>query len=315
MDSVYPHHEFHDLRLMEAQPLNNAYPTFDDLINEPPIGQTGYYDNNHVNQYQQPDSQGSYEYEPMLILPDVREVSTAEIAPDSTGHMGYQLTHSANNMIPGPSKRQNHNQTINSPCEGLNQNLTMTQVTPANPGRKNGHNNEIVTPNINKLEQVPATKVLTTTETHKEPVKSTSQWNVPEEIKSQIRQQSRIPTIKAKDNCGKSSRRSRKTGAHKVTETTPSQSKSSRNKPTILTIVPPSPSVNKISKYHRLKSLVNSLEDVDRSVVKRHNKIHYKETKTGTIMYNLTVELARLQQEDQLWIMAQYHPDKLKPQL
>ena len=103
MDSAYTQHEFNDLRLIEAQTpiVTETYPTMDDLLNEPPMSQPGNYASIPNNQYQQPDSLSfyKYRYEPMLTNHDLREVSDAEITPDSTGHIGYTIMNSDNPIL------------------------------------------------------------------------------------------------------------------------------------------------------------------------------------------------------------------------
>ena len=71
--------------------------------------------------------------------------------------------------------------------------------------------------------------------------------------------------------------------------------------------------MNKTTKYDKSKSLVNSVEELDQLVVTKQDRIHSKEMKTSKSIYNLTVEIARLAQEDQRQIIALCVPGKLKP--
>ena len=62
--------------------------------------------------------------------------------------------------------------------------------------------------------------------------------------------------------------------------------------------------MNKTTKYDKSKSLVNSVEELDQLVVTKQDRIHSKEMKTSKSIYNLTVEIAKLAQEDQRRIIA-----------
>ena len=304
MDSAYTQHEFNDLRLIEAQTpiVTETYPTMDDLLNESPMSQPGNYANiPNNNQYQQPDSLSFYKYEPMLINHDLREVSEAELTPDSTGHIGYTIMNSDNEKIPSPYEIPNHDNII-------------IPGNPANPGRNASEQiSDTVSPNIIKLYNVPATKNFETGDTSTKPVNFNNHWKVDKEIMSQIHHQSSLPKNKSKKNCGKvsSSKKSQKTC--KTKETVPSKFNSSKEKPIILKSSPKTPSVNISTKYNILKSLVHSLEDLDNVLITKQEKVHSKEMKTNNIMFNLSVEVARLAQEDHRRIIALCDPGKLKP--
>jgi hypothetical protein len=227
MDSAYTQHEFNDLRLIEAQTpiVTETYPTMDDLLNTPPMSQPGNYASIPNNQYQQPDSLSfyKYRYEPMLTNHDLREVSDAEITPDSTGHIGYTIMNSDNEKIPSPYEIPDHDNII-------------IPVNPANPGRNASEQiSDTVSPNIIKLYNVPATKKIETGDTSTTPVNFNNHWKVDKEIMSQIHHQSSLPKNKSKKNCGKvsSSKKSQKTSVLKTKDTVQIKF-NSKDKPIIL---------------------------------------------------------------------------------
>ena len=176
MDNTYSQYEFHDLPLMQVQApvVTENYHTMDDLLNTPPMSQQGNYSSIPTNQYQQPDSLSfyKYRYEPMLTNHDLREVSDAEITPDSTGHIGYTIMNSDNERIPSPYEIPDHDNII-------------IPVNPANPGRNASEQiSDTVSPNIIKLYNVPATKIFETGDTSTTPVNFNNHWKVDKEIMS-----------------------------------------------------------------------------------------------------------------------------------
>ena len=234
----------------------------------------------------------------MLTSHDLRDVSDAEITPDSTGHIGH-IMNSDNEKIPSPYEIQDHANII-------------IPVSPANPGRNASEQiSDTVSPNIIKLYNVPQTKIFETGDTSTTTVNFNDHWKVDKEIMSQIHHQSSSP--KGKKNCGKvsSSKKSQKMSVQKTKDKV--QIKFTKDKPIILKSSPITPSVNISTKYNILKSLVHSLEDLDNVLITKQEKVHSKEMKTGKIMYNLSVEVARLAQEDHRRIIALCDPGKLKP--
>ena len=89
------------------------------------------------------------------------------------------------------------------------------------------------------------------------------------------------------------------------------QIKFSKDKP--IKSPPITPSVNMSIKYNILQSLVQSLVDEDNVLISKQVNVYSKEINTSTIMFNVSVELARLAQEDQRRIIMQCDPGKLKP--
>jgi hypothetical protein len=55
------------------------------------------------------------------------------------------------------------------------------------------------------------------------------------------------------------------------------------------------------------------MEELDQLIVTKQERIHSKVMKTSKSIYNLTVEIAKLAQEDQRRIIALRVPGKLKP--
>jgi hypothetical protein len=272
----------------------------DDLLNTPPMSQQGNYSSIPTNQFQQPESLSfyKYRYEPMLTNHDLREVSDAEITPDSTGHIGH-IMNSDNEKIPSPYEIQDHANII-------------IPVSPANPGRNASEQiSDTVSPNIIKLYNVPQTKNFETGDTSTTTVNFNDHWKVDKAIMSQIHHQSSSP--KGKKNCGKvsSSKKSQKMSVLKTKDKV--QIKFTKDKPIILKSPPITPSVNMSIKYNILKSLVQSLEDLDNVLISKQENVYSKEMNTNTIMFNVSVEVARLAQEDHRRIIALCDPGKLKP--
>jgi hypothetical protein len=299
MDDTYSHYEFHDLPLMQVQApvVTEAYHTIDELLNTPPQGN---YSSIPTNQFQQPEKIRfyKYEYEPLLTSHDLRDVSDAEITPDSTGHIGH-IMNSDNEKTPSPYEIKDHGNMI-------------IPVSPANPRRKESEKtSRTVSPNIIKIYNAPQAKKFETGDTSTTTVKFTDQWKVDKAIMSQIHHQSSSP--KGKKNCGKvsSSKKSQKMSVLKTKDKV--QIKFTKDKPIILKSPPITPSVNMSIKYNILKSLVQSLEDLDNVLISKQENVHSKEMKTNNIMFNLSVEVARLAQEDHRRIIALCDPGKLKP--
>jgi hypothetical protein len=172
--------------------------------------------------YQHKDGLRFYIHEPMPINQDLREVSEAEITPNQTGHVGYQMINRDNDMIPSPCKIIDHEKTI-------------IPVIPANPGRNaGGQISGNMSPKLINLYNVPATSIFKTGDKSIKAVERTNAWNIDKEIISQICKQSKLPKIKSENKRGKvsASKKSQKMDTQKVKETV--SSKSSASKPIIL---------------------------------------------------------------------------------
>jgi hypothetical protein len=292
MDDTYSHYEFHDLPLMQVQApvVTEAYHTIDELLNTPPQGN---YSSIPTNQFQQPEKIRfyKYEYEPLLTSHDLRDVSDEEITPDSTGSTLGHIINSDSQKTPSPYEIKDHGKMI------------FPVSSPANPRRKKSEKTtRTVSPNIIQKYNAPQAKKFETGDTSTTKVKFTDQWKVDNKILSQIIHQS--SSQKGKKNCGRSSKKSQKS-KDKV------QIKFSKDKP--IKSPPITPSVNMSIKYNILQSLVQSLVDLDNVLISKQENVYSKEMNTNTIMFNVSVELARLAQEDQRRMIALCDPGKLKP--
>jgi hypothetical protein len=268
-------------------PVTEAYHTIDELLNTP-IQEN--YSNIPTNQFQQPKIHFyKYEYKPLLQSDDLRDVSSEKITPDSTGQIGHVINSDSDKTL-GPYEIKDHGKNI-------------FPVSPANPRRKKSEKTtRTVSPNIIQKYNAPQAKKFETGDTSTTKVKFTDQWKVDNKILSQIIHQS--SSQKGKKNCGRSSKKSQKS-KDKV------QIKFSKDKP--IQSPPITPSVNMSIKYNILESLVQSLVDLDNVLISKQENVYSKEMNTNTIMFNVSVEVARLAQEDHRRIIALCDPGKLKP--
>ena len=284
------YHAHHDLPLMQQQaPVSENYHTLDELLSTP-IQEN--YSNFPTNQVQQPNIHffKKYNYKPLLQNDDLRDVSSEKITPDSTGQLGHVIN-SENDKTLAPYEIKDHGKNI-------------FPVSPANQRRKKREKTDrIVSTNIIQKYNAPQAKKFETGDTSITKVKFTDQWKVDNKILSQIIHQS--SSQKEKKNCGKTSSKKRQKTKDKV------QIKLSKDKPINSPLI--TPSANMSIKYNILQSLVQSLVDEDNVLISKQVNVYSKEINTSTIMFNVSVELARLAQEDQRRIITQCDPGKLKP--
>ena len=280
----------HDLPLMQQQaPVSENYHTLDELLNTP-IQEN--YSNFPTNQVQQPKIHFyKYDYKPLLQSDDLRDVSSEKITPDSTGQLGHVIN-SENDKTLVPYEIKNHGQ-----------NSFPVNPSPTNQRRKKREKSEriVSTNSIQKDNDTQAEK-FEIADTKITRIKFTDRWKVENEILSQIIHQS--SSQKEKKNDGKTSSKKRQKTKDKV------QIKLSKDKPIHSPLM--TPSANMSSKYSILQSLVQSLVDEDNVLLSKQVTVYSKGINTSTIMFNVSVELARLAQEDQQRIITQCDPGKLK---
>jgi hypothetical protein len=285
------YHAHHDLPLMQQQaPVSENYHTLDELLNTP-IQEN--YSNFPRNQVQQPNIHffKKYDYKPLLQNDDLRDVSSEKITPDSTGQLGHVIN-SENDKTLAPYEIKDHGK-----------NIFPVSPSPANQRRKKREKTDrIVSTNIIQKDNDPQAKKFETADTSITRIKFTDQWKVDNEILSQIIHQS--SSQKEKKNDGKTSSKKRQKTKDKV------QIKLSKDKPIHSPLM--TPSANMSIKYNILQSLVQSLVDEDNVLLSKQVTVYSKGINTSTIMFNVSVELARLAQEDQRRIITQCDPGKLK---
>ena len=285
------YHAHHDLPLMQQQaPVSENYHTLDELLNTP-IQEN--YSNFPTNQVQQPNIHfyKKYNYTPLLQNDDLRDVSSEKITPDSTGQLGHVIN-SENDKTLAPYEIKDHGQ-----------NIFPVSPSPANQKRKKREKNErIVSTNIIQKDNDTQAEKFEIADTKITRIKFTDRWKVENEILSQIIHQS--SSQKEKKNDGKTSSKKRQKTKDKV------QVKLSKDKPIHSPLM--TPSANMSIKYSILQSLVQSLVDEDNVLLSKKVTVYSKGINTSTIMYNVSVELARLAQEDQRRIITQCDPGKLK---
>ncbi len=289
----------HDLPLMQQQaPVSGNYHTLDELLSTP-VQEN--YSNFPRNQVHQPNIHffKKYDYKPLLQNDDLRDVSSEKITPDSTGQLGHVIN-SENDKTLVPYEIKNHGQ-----------NIFPVNPSPTNQRRKKREKSErIVSTNIiqkdndtqaEKFEIATQAEKFEIADTKITRIKFTDRWKVENEILSQIILQS--SSQKEKKNDGKTSSKKRKTKDTVQVEL-------SKDKPIHSPLM--TPSANMSIKYSILQSLVQSLVDEDNVLLSKQVTVYSKGINTSTIMFNVSVELARLAQEDQRRIITQCDPGKLK---
>ncbi|MGY8804746.1 MAG: hypothetical protein ACKVK6_10990, partial [bacterium] len=260
--------------------------TLDELLSTP-VQEN--YSNFPRNQVHQPNIHffKKYDYKPLLQNDDLRDVSSEKITPDSTGQLGHVIN-SENDKTLAPYEIKDHGKNI-------------FPVSPAHQRRKKREKTDrIVSTTI--VQNDPQAKKFESADTSITRIKFTDQWKVNNEIKSQIIHQSSSQKEKKYD--GKTSSKKRQKTKDKV------QVKLSKDKPIHSPLM--TPSANMSIKYSILQSLVQSLVDEDNVLLSKQVTVYSKGINTSTIMFNVSVELARLAQEDQRRIITQCDPGKLK---
>ena len=145
-------------------------------------------------------------------------------------------------------------------------------------------------------------------QSHNQKPKCNKEWKIDNKIISQIRDQSASPAFTNTDP-------SEQVPVFTMNMNTPidtpvsTTSSSAKNTPNILSKTRKKNTVPKSIRYEKLKSLVDTLEIMDQAIGTKRDRVQSRMRKTSKIMYTLTVEIAKLSQEDHLRTLSLFQSD------
>ena len=296
MNSNYKYLELDNLeQYQDRKPIiKEPYRTIQGVFKNPVISTQSFFDNSPDTFAQNIIEQEFIKTEPSPTVQSLLETYDAEIFPTHTGLLNH-ITDRDSNMLPTPLEFSEQNTIISDyriPKEQTQQDLNNIQSLPKN---------------LVHLYDVPKASV-SKNNTRSHNPKCNKEWKINKKIISQIRDQSVSPSSTDTNSY-------KKVPIFTMNMDTPvdtsvsTTSSAAKHKPNILNKTRKRTTIHKSVRYDKLKSLVQTLELIDQARATKRDKVHSRIRKTTKIMYTLTVEIAKLSQEDHLQSLSLFQSD------